>query len=522
MAITNLTELVQSLSNDPTLATVPVTTDGTSVSQLRLNPISSGIAQKATTETVTVTAPLIEDTTTISLESPTAVDNDQGTTNELLITDLDGRLTDVDSRLTVVEGVVVSVEESILNDSVLTGIPTAPTAPSATNTTQIATTAFVTSSINILVSDADSNIGSITSSLALKAPLASPSFTGTASFAGATTFSSSVTIDTPLAVASGGTGGSSTSVALNNLLPSGETAGYVLKTNGPGSYFWDAETGAGLIVGTRINTSRTFFNATEGQTLFEGIGEYTPGAGQLRVYLDGVRQFDSEYTETSSTSFTLDVGVPSGTIVLAEVDGFVSYPVTANAVSVTPTGGISATDAQNALAGLDARAFVAGMIIMWSGAIAGVPAGWALCDGTNSTPDLRDRMVIGASADDAGVAKTNVTGSPTLSGGSKDAINVSHTHTITDAGHNHFIANTNNTAFNANPTLSASTYMARANAGGTGVGNSETYSLQGTATTPTVGLTSTKTTGITIDSEGSSGTDANLPPYYALAFIMKL
>lgn len=39
-----------------------------------------------------------------------------------------------------------------------------------------------------------------------------------------------------------------------------------------------------------------------------------------------------------------------------------------------------------------------GGIILWSGAITNVPSGWALCDGANGTPDLRDRFVIGHSA----------------------------------------------------------------------------------------------------------------------------
>lgn len=37
-----------------------------------------------------------------------------------------------------------------------------------------------------------------------------------------------------------------------------------------------------------------------------------------------------------------------------------------------------------------------GVIVLWSGAVANVPQGWGLCDGTNSTPDLRDRFVVGA------------------------------------------------------------------------------------------------------------------------------
>jgi hypothetical protein len=57
-----------------------------------------------------------------------------------------------------------------------------------------------------------------------------------------------------------------------------------------------------------------------------------------------------------------------------------------------------------------------GGIIAWSGTVATIPATWQLCDGTNSTPDLRDRFIVGATGDDAGVAKTNMTGALTQSG----------------------------------------------------------------------------------------------------------
>ena len=38
----------------------------------------------------------------------------------------------------------------------------------------------------------------------------------------------------------------------------------------------------------------------------------------------------------------------------------------------------------------------AGVITLWYGAVNAVPPGWALCNGANGTPDLRDRFVIGA------------------------------------------------------------------------------------------------------------------------------
>jgi len=149
-------------------------------------------------------------------------------------------------------------------------------------------------------------------------------------------------------------------------------------------------------------------------------------------------------------------------------------------------------------------AFSSGMIIMWSGSIATIPSGWVLCNGSNSTPDLRNRFVIGAHSDTAGVAYTTVTGSNTTSGGSKDAIVVSHTHTATtistDSGHTHSY-NTKNTTFNQSGSATSC------------------WNGDAAATTSTGYANITSTT--TVASAGSSGTNANLPPYYALAFIMK-
>jgi hypothetical protein len=146
------------------------------------------------------------------------------------------------------------------------------------------------------------------------------------------------------------------------------------------------------------------------------------------------------------------------------------------------------------------NAFVAGMIMMWSGSIATIPSGWLLCDGTSSTPDLRNRFIIGAFSDDSGTAKTTITGSATQTGGSKDAIVVSHTHTatVTDPGHVH-------------------TYTFKSITGGTLAGG-DANSVGNTTFN-----TGSAVTGISVAnaSAGSSGTNANLVPYFALAFIMK-
>ena len=144
-----------------------------------------------------------------------------------------------------------------------------------------------------------------------------------------------------------------------------------------------------------------------------------------------------------------------------------------------------------------------GGIIMYSGTDTELNAltNWKLCDGTTygsvTTPNLKDKFVIGADQYSSGW-KTNVTGSLTPSGGSKDAVIVRHKHSITDPGHAHDIKYTN-------------THMNAGTIEESGSGESGTNS------------TESNTTGITdTDHEGVVGTDKNLPPYFALAYIMKI
>jgi microcystin-dependent protein len=136
-----------------------------------------------------------------------------------------------------------------------------------------------------------------------------------------------------------------------------------------------------------------------------------------------------------------------------------------------------------------ASVFPSGGIIIWSGSAASIPTGWVLCNGSNSTPDLRDRFVVGAGS-------TYAVGA---TGGSANAIVVSHTHTatVTDPGHTHSYA--------------SSTFNCNQNTGQVQAGVTAT------------GTTASNTTGISvgISTTGSSGTNANLPPYYALCYIMK-
>ena len=146
-------------------------------------------------------------------------------------------------------------------------------------------------------------------------------------------------------ITQGGTNATSATQALNNLLPTGQVSGYVLTTGGSGNYYWAAGGtggGGGATPGTTINTTRIYPTVNAAQTLF-ATPTYTPGSGQLRVYVNGVRQFGSEYTETSNTSVTLGTGATAGDVILLEVDGYINNPYYANTIAYTVNGNISST-----------------------------------------------------------------------------------------------------------------------------------------------------------------------------------
>lgn len=87
----------------------------------------------------------------------------------------------------------------------------------------------------------------------------------------------------------------------------------------------------------------------------------------------------------------------------------------------------------------DSLTFV-GMITAWSGAIVAIPGGWQLCDGTNSTPDLRDRFIIGAGStyavDDTGGSTTKDISHLHAAGTLAADSNGAHTHNITGTSGN--------------------------------------------------------------------------------------
>ena len=145
-----------------------------------------------------------------------------------------------------------------------------------------------------------------------------------------------------------------------------------------------------------------------------------------------------------------------------------------------------------------------------------------LCNGSGSTPDLRNKFVIGAHSDSGGSAKTTVTGSSTLSGGSKDATLVTHSHTINNHTH----------SFSGSGSSSHSHGIPKGQGGSQAnianyVPSPRVENVQASFSTDnaTISISVSGTTGNPSDTgtnaQGSSATNANLPPYYALCYIMK-
>jgi hypothetical protein len=208
----------------------------------------------------------------------------------------------------------------------------------------------------------------------------------------------------------------------------------------------------------------------------------TVGTGSVRKTM-----VDTDSTQTLTNKTLTSPVVSGGTINNTVIGG--TTPANATVVNLTVTGTTTGI-----------TTIPSGIITMWSGSIASIPSGWYLCDGANGTPNLRDRFIVGAGSTYA-VAAT---------GGSANAIVVSHSHTasssVSDPGHSHG----NGTIYPYNGTGD----RAEQDQSG-GPASYTSFNVNTTASTTGISVSTS------VSTEGASGTNANLPPYYALAYIMK-
>ena len=210
-------------------------------------------------------------------------------------------------------------------------------------------------------------------------------------------------------------------------------------------------------------------------------------------------------------------GDVQGVNLIATSNAMVTGTVTAATATISGTvqaEQLTSTDDANITGTCTAGDFVGngtipiGGIIMWSGTDGSIPTNWALCNGSSGTPNLIDRFIVGrGSAYSSGAT-----------GGSVHGIIPEHTHTATGGSHGHPVRHSTQTsgAVDADPS------------GG--------YVLDGTGVQDFAANNSTpsSTSGDQIGQSGSlsmttgqpvgaaSTTNANLPPYYAIAYIMRI
>ena len=215
----------------------------------------------------------------------------------------------------------------------------------------------------------------------------------------------------------------------------------------------------------------------------------------------------NDASSTNSTHYLAFLGATSGNNPV-RIDTGLTYNPSSNVLTV---GTIAATNIQGTLTA--GGAIPQGGIILWSGAADAIPSGFALCDGSGSTPDLRGRFVVGYSNTDGDydvgdsggnksttLATTNLPSHSHPIGGNTGSQNLTHNHSY--VGHtypgsgpeqNQSGGPEDRTSFNDNKTT------------GNNSGN-----LDHSHTLPA-------NTGNT----GSGTAFENRPPYYALCYIMK-
>jgi len=318
--------------------------------------------------------------------------------------------------------------------------------------------------------------------------------------------SSAATLNASLTIVDGNTYSSISQASMNTIIASAQTAFDLLNSRRVGDTTFYTNSIAVIqdyntilqFSNLGVNSSYLIKDLNIGTTKLQNDLQNSVPSGYPNNIYSGTSTTTTGSGTSTSTEGLSDSGVTPGTYTLSTI-------------TVDAFGRV--TNAVNGSIPTPAPSFPTGGIIMWSGSVISIPSGWYLCDGNNGTPDLRNRFVVGAGS----------TYTPAATGGSADAITVSHSHSLSAVStgaagsHNHRGGHPNDGGGSyygiGDETGKVSDPSNRSGLIGGG-------SVGGTYLTDTV-ANHTHTLSGSTDSTGSSGTNANLPPYYALAFIMK-
>ncbi|WP_271782233.1 hypothetical protein [Aquimarina algiphila] len=171
-----------------------------------------------------------------------------------------------------------------------------------------------------------------------------------------------------------------------------------------------------------------------------------------------------------------------------------------------------------------------GSIMMWSGSVASIPKGWALCNGANGTPDLRNRFIVGAGSSynvgaKGGADQVTLTQNQMPShyhdGNTNNGGNHRHTGSTYSGGNHRHRTSVRLYNENGHPLATASGDIGSGNKNGYEAASSW-YSDYGGSHSHTLNMSyaGNHNHAFTTNSKGGNAAHENRPPYYGLAFIM--
>ena len=276
-------------------------------------------------------------------------------------------------------------------------------------------------------------------------------------------------------------------------------------------------------------------------TAISNLVDSSPGAlntlNELAAAINDDANFSTTITNSIATKMPLAGGEFTGNVTCENItpDGDSSRNLGTNSVRFANVYADNFVGSGANLTGVES--FVSGMIILWSGAANAIPSGFVLCNGSNSTPDLRDRFVVGAgssySVGDTG-GSANVTLSTSQIPSHAHSGNA-HSHSADFGNHTHSFSGSGSSSHTHNihggmdyggyqdvyrpqyqsnrqkTTLPSYWYAESANVSVSVSGNTGNASVSGNTGNATANVGNT----------GGGGAHENRPPYYSLCYIMK-
>ena len=264
-----------------------------------------------------------------------------------------------------------------------------------------------------------------------------------------------------------------------------------------------------LLNGVTATTQAASDNSTKvATTAFVGTAvsnlvDSSPSAlntlNELAAAINDDANFSTTVTNNIATKMPLAGGEFTGDVTCHNItpDGDSSRNLGTNSVRFANIYADNFVGSGANLTGIES--FVSGMILLWSGSTGSIPSGFVLCNGSNSTPDLRDRFVVGAgNSYSVGATGGSNTGTDTVNISGSDTVSI----TVSGTAEAY-------TGYSENSTHFSNSWN----------------SLQRVYYNYSRGKISLPFSGTGTDTVNISGSDTvsidNRPPYYALCYIMK-